>query len=328
MSKIKLKKRYLAGVLVLMMVFGIAGFQISVLYAANRIDVSKACSMTIQIPDTGEYGKELSEVPLEAKLYRIASVEKNGTYSSTSEYEFLEIEKTKQDKETWEEIAGKAKEIVEGKTADAQVTIVNGTGTAENLETGMYLVMVENKVTELHEYSFSPCLIALPDNLYYQTGKVEDDFWQYDAVCNLKPEQNPRYGNLKICKTLTSYNTSLGDVSFVFQIEGVDEEGNTVYSNVVSTTHSEAGMKEIVVEHIPAGTTVTVTEVYSGASYRLETEPEKTAVIAADEMVSVEFSNTYDDKLTPGYGVTNHFEYSEDEGWQWTKLKDNSTNNE
>ncbi|MGN0352864.1 MAG: DUF5979 domain-containing protein [Roseburia sp.] len=328
MREVKSKKRYLAGVLVVIMALGLAGFQFSDLYAANQIDISKACSLILQVPDNSEYGKELSEVSLKANLYRIASVDKDGTYTSTTEFQSLEIEKSELNQEKWEEIAEEAAGLAEGETADTQITIENGTGKAENLQTGMYLVMVENVITDLHEYSFNPCLIALPDNLYYQTGKVENDVWQYDAVCHLKPEQNPRYGSLKICKTLTSYNTSLGDVTFVFQVEGVDEEGNTVYSNVVSTTHGEAGTKEVVIEHIPAGTTVTVTEVYSGASYRLETEPEKTAVIAADEFVTVDFSNTYDDELTPGYGVTNHFEYSEDEGWQWSTLRDNSVSNE
>lgn len=328
MREVKSKKRYLAGVLAVVMALGMAGFQFSDLYAANEIDVSKDCSLTLQVPDNSEYGKELSEIALEANLYRIASVNQNGIYTSTTEFQSLEIEKSKQDKEAWEEITQKAVELVNGKTPDAQVTIENGAGKVENLRTGMYLVLVENEVTDLHEYSFSPCLIALPDNLYYQTSNAEDDVWQYDAVCHLKLEQSPRYGNLKICKTLTSYNTSLGDVTFVFQVEGVDEEGNIVYSNVVSTTHSEAGTKEVIIEHIPAGTTVTVTEVYSGASYRLETEPEQTAVIAADDFVTVDFSNAYDDELTPGYGVTNHFDYSEDEGWQWSALSDNSVNNE
>ena len=104
----------------------------------------------------------------------------------------------------------------------------------------------------------------------------------------------------------------------------VDENGNTVYSNVVSTTHSSAGTKAAIADHIPAGAKVTVTEVYSGAGYRLVSEPQQTAEISADEIVTVEFDNTYDHGLNPGYGVTNHFDYDEDEGWQWTQLPDNS----
>ena len=44
--------------------------------------------------------------------------------------------------------------------------------------------------------------------------------------------------------------------------------------------------------------------------------------------VAVEFDNTYDHGLNPGYGVTNHFDYGEDEGWQWTQLPDNSVKEE
>lgn len=327
MKKVKKEKGYLAVGLLLSVILTIVAFRFSHLYAANQVEVSKKCSLTLQLPDNSEYCTELENVSLEAKVYRIASIDENGVCASVSGYESLDLEKYGQDSKNWKEIMKKAETIAKGKTADAEITVEHGQGTTGDLKTGLYLVMVEDAVTDLHEYHFSSALVMLPNNLYLQTGKVEDDSWYYDVICNLKPEQNPRYGAIKICKTLKSYNTALGDVSFVFQIEGVDAEGNTVYSNVVSTTHDEAGTKEVLVEHIPAGTTVTVTEVYSGASYRLETEPEKTVVIAADDFVTVEFTNTYDEELVPGYGVTNHFEYSEDEGWQWSQLRDNSIDN-
>ena len=71
-----------------------------------------------------------------------------------------------------------------------------------------------------------------------------------------------------------------------------------------------------------------MTEVYSGAGYRLVSEPQQTAEISADEIVTVEFINTYDNGLNLGYRVTNHFDYDEDEGWQWTQLPDNSVKEE
>ena len=71
-----------------------------------------------------------------------------------------------------------------------------------------------------------------------------------------------------------------------------------------------------------------VIEGVNNKGYRLVSEPQQTAEISADEIVTVEFDNTYDHGLNPGYGVTNHFDYDEDEGWQWTQLPDNSVKEE
>ena len=71
-------------------------------------------------------------------------------------------------------------------------------------------------------------------------------------------------------------------MTFVFQIEGTDENGETVYSNVAATTHSSAGTVDAVAERIPAGTRVTVTEVYSGASYELVSQGTQEGLITAD----------------------------------------------
>ena len=104
---------------------------------------------------------------------------------------------------------------------------------------------------------------------------------------------------------------------------------------VVSISFDAAGKKQVLVENIPAGAEVTVTEVYSGGSYapvdganRFET------VIVADEVVedelrtetvaAVTFENEYDDRLNGGSGVVNHFEedvINEEtglKGWKWT----------
>lgn len=296
-----------------------------VLYAVNKIDMAKSCSLTLQVADSGVYAEDLMGVMLSAKLYRVASVNENGVYTATEGFKSLEIESFTQGEADWEQAAEEAQVLAKETRADAEICIENGTGTADKLEAGMYFVLVEKGSTECYEYNFHPYFIALPDNPYYHFGHQGEDRWQYDVTGTLKPEQSPRYGSLRIRKNLTSYNTSLKDVTFVFQIEGVDVEGNHVYSNVVSTTHNSAGVKEAVIENLPAGITVTVTEVYSGASYRLETAPEQTATILAEQVTEVEYSNTYNDELTPGYGVTNHFDYDEETGWQWAKWKDNST---
>lgn len=321
----KRKKRYWVGGLLLVLAVVTICNHFPALYAANEIDTTKPCSFTLQVADGGAYAGELRKITLNVKLYRVASVDGNGEYTLTEGFESLEIKNMTHGEEMWEQAAEEAKEFAEGRSADAEFQIVNGRGTTEELKAGMYLVVVEKGTTELYEYRFQPYFVALPDNPYYHSGHQEENVWQYDVTGFFKPERNPRYGSLRIRKNLRAYNTSLKDVTFVFQVEGVDGEGNSVYSNVVSTTHSAAGEKEVVIENLPAGTTVTVTEIYSGASYRLETAQEQTVTISAEDVAGVEFTNTYDDELTPGYGVTNHFDYDADAGWQWSRRKDNST---
>lgn len=308
-----------------------AGMKLPAIYAAEAVDVSKPCSLTLSVPDTGLYAEDLAGTELDVELYRVASLASSGAYTSTEAFASLKIEDISAGAEEWENTARAAAKLVQDKVdegkalvPDAEFSIMNGKGSAEGLETGMYLVMVKDAVTEKHEYSFNPYIIALPDNLYYQSGDVADDIWLYDAEGGLKPEQKPRYGSLKIRKTLSEFNETLRDTTFVFQVEGVDENGKTVYSNVVSTTHNAAGTREAVIDKIPAGTTVTVTEVYSGASYKPESPTEATVTIVADQVMQADFTNTYSGKLIPGYGVTNRFDHNEDGSWKWTQLEDSS----
>jgi len=108
-------------------------------------------------------------------------------------------------------------------------------------------------------------------------------------------------------------------------VEGRDETGALVYSNVISTTHEGAGSETVTLEKIHAGLTVTVTEVYSGASYELVDSGEKDVLIWSDAAVasgehseaSVSFTNRYGGGDRGGYGVTNHFEADGNGGWTW-----------
>lgn len=324
MKKLKIKKGYIAGLLTLFL--AAAGLHVASAYATNVIDPAEPCTLTLSVPKGEEYTEELNGMELHAKIYQVATVDAAGEYSETSEFKSLSVKDAVNGDVTWEEMTVKAAELASDKTPDTECTITDGTGEKE-LNSGMYLVVVESASTGFYEYNFNPGLIALPDNQAFHSAGAENK-WIYEVTANLKPERSPRYGSLLIQKNLDNYNETMKEVTFVFSIEAVDENGNTVYSNVVSTTHSSAGTKAAIADHIPAGAKVTVTEVYSGAGYRLVSEPQQTAEISADEIVTVEFDNTYDHGLNPGYGVTNHFDYDEDEGWQWTQLPDNSVKEE
>lgn len=155
----------------------------------------------------------------------------------------------------------------------------------------MYLVAAETVQTSEYTYDFSPYLVSLPNNYY--SGEHPDDTWVYDVTTGMKPQQTQRYGDLEIVKDLTAYNTSLQDALFVFQVEGT-RNGENVYSDVVTIKFNEAGKKTALVKHLPAGTEVTVTEIYAGGSYKNTSGDTQTATIIAEgednSPVSVSFT--------------------------------------
>ena len=85
-----------------------------------------------------------------------------------------------------------------------------------------------------------------------------------------------------------------------------------------SITFTAAGRESVILDRIPAGAEVTVKEVYTGSSYQLTVPGDRTAVISAEEIVSVEFENEYDGRRTNGHGIKNQFVYDEERGtWNW-----------
>ena len=109
-----------------------------------------------------------------------------------------------------------------------------------------------------------------------------------------------------------------------------------MYSDVVSLVFDAAGTKSVTIENIPAGAQVTVTEVYSGASYSLTADTAQTQqvqIVADGEEgapVSVSFENEYNESLNGGSSVENHFNYTEpadpaDTGtWSWEQRIDST----
>lgn len=291
-----------------------------VVHGAVAIEPDREGSIFVELDDVYP---ELSELSVPVNLYRIAEVTVDGTYKALPAYQALDASLSSvndlTNADTWLMMAAKAAEIVETTSPDvtATITLEAGSGTASELSTGMYLVMAQSVESVEYTYSFIPYLLSLPGNDYYSTG---DDTWNYDLSVGLKPQQDNRLGRLIIEKTLTSYNATLGGASFIFQVEAV-RDGEKVYSNVVSLVFDGPGTKSIELEGLPAGATVTVKEVYTGASYQAVTSPVQTTVIVADGMegapASVSFENTYDEHLRGGTSVVNRFIHNEDGSFDW-----------
>lgn len=329
--------------------------------AAVAIRTDAECSLTVSVIDSDEvYKQDFNDPKMEilVDVYRVASVDASGRYTSLAPFEELKFQDINSETtaQMWEELAAEAKGILEknsglesdGSTlvrreADSPVDVV-AQGTIEGLATGMYLVVPQNAYNAdyTYEYMFQPYLTALPGNAYatldeYGYGQVaptdpEDpdapaaDEWNYDPVIGLKAGRQQLLGELRIEKTLANYNETLGRTSFVFQMEGRNDAGEIVYSEVISTTHDGPGTETVTLGGIPAGITVTVTEVYSGASYTVDGSGVAEAVIRSGEAVAnlegvrtatVSFTNRYNGGNRGGNGVTNRFDSDGEGGWTW-----------
>ena len=328
-----MKKRIkTAGALTLAAITVLSAAGLSSVYGALGVETDKKCSLTFTLDDT-EFD-ELRSLEIPVDVYKVADITEEAVYDTANYTDFadlgLENVSSTTTAEEWAQMAEKAMETVEDKkiapTADVKVTKPEGatesTGKITNLATGMYLVQAETVQTSEYTYDFTPYLVSLPNNYYSKENP--DDTWVYDVTTGMKPQQTQRYGDLEIVKDLTEYNASLKDALFVFQVEGT-RNGKQVYSDVVSIKFNQAGEKSVLVKHLPAGTVVTVKEVYAGGSYSNTSGETQEAVIAAegvtDNPASVSFTNTYNGKLIPGTGIVNHFEKKNGE-WDWEQQTD------
>ena len=284
-------------------------------YGAYGIETDRACSVVIQL--NGEYVEDLNKLTIPVELYRVASVEADGKYTPLAGFEALDLSSISSETtaEQWEELAAQASEIVKagGPAAAAQIQMQNGRGQASGLATGLYLMEAGSVQTSEYIYNFAPNLAALPNNYYGDPGA--EDTWVYDVDdMLLKPEQAERFGSLVIKKRLTAYNATFKGADFVFQVEA-QKDGKPVYSDVVSLAFDAPGEKSLQIDGIPAGATVTVEEIYTGASYSLVSDPVQTAVIMAEgeagDSAEVSFENTYDERPNGGSGIVNHFRYEQ-----------------
>lgn len=151
--------------------------------AADAIDTSAACSLTLTVPSDSVYMSDAGAPDFTAKLYRVASVSESRHFTMLEDYG-VDVEALSEDENAdWEKAAATASEKLKGKKATAEVTISReaGQGRADGLETGMYLVMMDTVTAPEYEYSFTPYFISLPNNLYYSSGQAADDEWLYDA---------------------------------------------------------------------------------------------------------------------------------------------------
>lgn len=308
--------------------------------AANAIDTDAECSIQFDIGGNSELLND--DVTVQVNLYQVASVDVSGNYTVTDAFTGLDLSSVSADNldtaaATW---AKRAKEA-QGKLTDSKgntvvdptetVTLQNGRGYQDKLETGLYLVDTPKVTTPNYTYTFTPYLVSLPTNNYYSGDGASDD-WIYNLTdsnaVGLKPEQHVRYGDLVISKKLENHNATFGNnATFVFQID-IKKPDEKKETRIEELTFNAAGSDSVTIEKIPAGSHVKITEVYSGASYELASaKSQETDIIANPEKetevefrpAEVSFINKHDGRTNGGYGVRNNFKLDENGQYQYTK---------
>ena len=197
-------------------------------------------------------------------------------------------------------------------------------------------IIATRAVSDNYEFLFEPQLITLPTKIYngeqsYNTAYGE---WENTLEITAKPEMKPRYGKLEIIKTLDNYidlseNQIKEPALFVFEITAVKpsetegEEGTVVFKDVRGIEFKATSQESIEVDHIPAGSVVTVKEVSSGASYKAVSPLTVSGIeITAEHIAKAEFENYFNGR-NGGHGIINEIEYDgqkwhsdqEGEGW-------------
>ena len=308
-------------------------------FAAGEIEkVSLTVKPTENFADE-DAEKDFNEAKVVLDLYQIAAAEKSTDYDSydftlTKPFDTLEVAE-EMDAEAWQSFAAQAAGIA--KTSGTPVVKgaalgdkIEKTDDGEALPFGWYLVIARGEDEEdywskdsdetianssVYEYRFSPILVSLPtkDDVNedgYRKSSEEDGEWIADVSITLKFTQKQSFGSLTIFKTIDNFEGEMA--TFVFSVEAV-KDGKVVFSDIATIHMGKSGTNSATLDKIPAGSTVTIKEVYKGA--RFDSVGSDTITIesflASDEN-EAEFENTYNKKIIGGYGIENHFTYTKE----------------
>lgn len=152
--------------------------------AASAIDTGQKCSIEFDISGNSS---ELQNATIQVNMYKVASVDVSGNYTVTDAFTGLDLSSVSADNldtaaATWADRAKKAKEKLKNDTKPTRtVTLTDGSGSEENLDTGLYLVDTPKVITANYTYTFTPYLVSLLTNNYYNNGQTSDD-WIYDLT--------------------------------------------------------------------------------------------------------------------------------------------------
>ena len=196
------------------------------------------------------------------------------------------------------------------------------------------------------QYVFAPIVVSLPnrklpeqekwetETITYENTEIKSGAaaaktsdrtpWDYDIVIKAKAGfKDDAAGSLKITKTLKNHEHMEGrndKVTFVYRIEAV-KKGEPVYSGVESIVLENGKLQgSAVVNNIPVGAEVTVTEVYFGGNYGPDGPAAVSVTIKPDEVAEASFVNKHNGGYNGGGSVKNTYGAAKDKagtGWSW-----------
>lgn len=186
----------------------------------------------------------------------------------------------------------------------------------EGTETQTQTVYATRVVTDDYEYLYRPQLLTVPTKVSeenVQQYNTAYGSWVNSLTIYAKPTREANNGDLKIIKNVS--NPGPDPVNFVFEVTWKDKSNNDVTKVVTMTFKGDTRKEYTLVNTVPIGTEVTVTEVHSGIGYTAVTGPQTVTIKATPTPAGsepaavpnvVEFSN---DHSGPGggHGILNRF---------------------
>ena len=301
-----------------------------------------------KVPFSAAIKADYDAAPVEVDIYQIATAKPNDKYDIfdyTSVSDELDLDAAEFKDETgatdWEKVAQAAKKLVEEgkiqKTTSGTIAANTQSVNIAGLDNGLFLALPKNIKGAGFEYTFSPSLTALPTK-EAKNGVIMTSYdygdWLTEVTINLKPAYMPIYGALEITKTITEADPE--DATFTFHITGKTPQGEDyeTYAGITILAGKLTG--SVIVDHIPAGTAVTVTEVYAAGRYDRASVnwDDNTNVIVADNddgthnLIHFSCTNTRNGDSYGGHGVQNNFRYKDVGGdWTWTPTPEDKATN-
>lgn len=299
----------------------------------------RLCSLTWHTPR--EYAEELREEEFTVSLFRVAAAKRwDAEYVPCEGFEELDLTELNDGfgEKALIAIGEQTAELAEERESDAVITVASGEdfGKVGELLPGLYFVRMDGADTARWSYSGMSSLVFLPatrelehteDSIRYNE-ETEISLY-YDLEIYGKLERERRLGDLVIEKTVDRFETMAQNAVAVFSVT-VELDGERIYSNLQTLTFTAPGKKTAVVSDLPAGSIVTVKEIYSGAGFHLVGADSVTVEITATEEdedyrpVQVSFKNEGGDH-DGGTVVVNHFDISEGYGWKLIQKEDNAS---
>lgn len=282
--------------------------------AALPVDVDKECQLEMNITSK-EYRDDLKNEMIEVELYQVATISKAGNYTGIGLFSKIDWSSVKYDKiqsaNIWKTRAKEATKYLKDEKPTYTMSLNQGKGTLSNLKTGLYLIVIQDLETAYYSYEFTPYLVSLPNNYYYSS---DDDTWYYqltgDRALGIKATRNPKYGSIEIVKNLENQNITMKDsATFVYQvdIETLEKKKETRF---LTMYFDDVTRKLLKIDHIPAGSKVKVSEVYTGGGYQLVSDQKvDLGQIDAITIKKAEFTNRASNEVIGGNGIVNSYRY-------------------